>query len=342
MTSEPLLVVAGSIHYDHVLRLPHLPVANDRLRVLATTLAPGGMGGNVAAIAARLGARVRFAGSFARDDDGESLRDDLIRDGVDVQFAGTHDGPSGRGLVLVGTGGQRAILSGSVSSVDLERAPGRRSDPTGQTARQGRRDARDHASVFTEPFRDPGLFDGAVAGFACPGNFAPMLLPLVPDGLPLFIDVETGHFDDLAAEAVDEVLRRATVVYVNGPNAERLADRLTGGAVEALAARVGNILAVTRGAAGCRIRANGETWDVPGIGVDEVDTTGAGDSFAAAFTVAHLRGMPPEQAGRFANVVAGLSTRALGSRSGVPGRDVVETTWRASNGQPPRSGVGRS
>ena len=325
MDSEPLLIVAGSIHYDQLLRLPRLPSPNDRLSALASTLAPGGMGGNVAAIAGRLGARVRFAGSFADDDDGRSLREDLVRDGVEVRHAGSHAGPSWRGLVLVGAGGDRAIISGSASSREVERAPGQWS---GRVARRApRRDAPGHAALLAAPLRSPGLFDGAVVGFACPGAFAALLLPRVPAAVPLFLDIETGHFDDLTDGAVRVILRRATVVYANEDNAGRLAERLTGGSVAALAALVGEVLVVTRGPAGCRVLRAGEAWDIPGVIVEVVDTTGAGDSFAAAFTVAWLRGMGPAWAGRFANLVAGLSVRSLGSRCGVPERAAIESIW---------------
>ena len=185
-----------------------------------------------------------------------------------------------------------------------------------------RRRDRDHqASIFAAPLRDPGLFAGGAAGFACPGAFASTSLPHVPDGVPVFIDIETGHLDALAVVAVVAILRRTTVVYANAGNAQGLADRLAGGSVAALA---GGALVVTHGAAGCRVHHARRTWDVPGITVETVDTTGAGDSFAAAFTVAWLRGHGPETAGRFANVVAALSTRTLGFRDGVPDRVTLD------------------
>ncbi len=325
MDREPLIVVAGSVHYDHLLRLPRLPRTNDRLSAVASALAPGGMGGNVAAIAGRLGARVRFAGSFADDDDGQALREDLVRDGVDVRFAGLHDGPSWRGFVLVGADGDRAIVSGSPPAGELERSVGQWPGQT--TRRVSRRSAPDYAAVFAAPFRRPGLFDRDSAGFVCPGSFAPLLLPLAPESVPLFMDVETGHFDAVPDDAVVATLRRAAVVFVNEGNARTLAERLTGGSVAGLAGLVGDVLVVTLGAAGCQVHRAGQVWEIPGIMVEVVDTTGSGDAFAAAFTVAWLRGLGPERSGSFANLVAGLSTRCLGSRCGVPDRAAVEAAW---------------
>ena len=42
----------------------------------------------------------------------------------------------------------------------------------------------------------------------------------------------------------------------------------------------GKIVVLKRGAAGCRIYASGQEIDVPGFKVEDVDPTGAGDSFA--------------------------------------------------------------
>lgn len=333
MGSEPRLVVSGSVHYDHLLRVPRLPGANDRLTVIESRLAPGGMGGNVAAIAARLGARVRFAGSFARDADGAALREDLVRDGVDVGFATTRDGPSWRGLILVGAGGERAIVAGAASVRDDVRAPGQWpglpmvAEPA--LARPAGR--RELTALMSAPLRVAGVFDGA-EGFACPSNFAALAIPWLPDGLPLFIDVETGHLDDLGDDGVLATLGRASVVYANERNAGDLAGRLTGGSVAALATRTGAVLVETLGASGCRIHAAGTARHIPGVPAEVVDTTGAGDCFAAAFTVAWLRGSDADEAGRFANRVAALSTRALGSRAGVPGQ--AETGLTPPVGKP--------
>lgn len=41
MDDEPLIVVAGSIHHDHLLRLPRLPVVGDREAAVGSSLVPG-------------------------------------------------------------------------------------------------------------------------------------------------------------------------------------------------------------------------------------------------------------------------------------------------------------
>ena len=72
--------------------------------------------------------------------------------------------------------------------------------------------------------------------------------------------------------------------------------------------RPGQVVVTTLGERGVRI--GGEI--VPAPRVDEVDPTGAGDTFAAAFTVAILRGAEPVEAARAAVPVAAEAVTRLG------------------------------
>lgn len=320
-TTEPTIVVTGGIHYDTMLRLPRLPRPNDRINVEGMTLAPGGMGGNVAATFARLGGRVRFAGAFACDEDGIALRRDLELDGVDCSFASTRDGGGWRGFILVGEEGQRAIIGGWPPAQELERAPGRPpglEEPTRYPRWKGLGD------LLRGMIDKPGLFDPPVQGFSLPSNFAVPLLSSIPVELPIFIDVETGHFEGLEASKIWEVLCRASLVFGNEVNLNQLASRLGVGDVATLAEMIGGITVQTCGDRGCAIYHNGSIAPVAGFAVNPIDTTGAGDSFAASFTLGYLRGWDLERAARYANAVAALSTTGLGSRAGVPCVDGVE------------------
>lgn len=49
-----------------------------------------------------------------------------------------------------------------------------------------------------------------------------------------------------------------------------------------------------------------------------IDTTGAGDSFDAAYMIGVSKGWSPKKCGAFANTVAGLNCEKLGATSGVP------------------------
>ena len=54
-----------------------------------------------------------------------------------------------------------------------------------------------------------------------------------------------------------------------------------------------------------------------------VDTVGAGDAFAGAFTVASASGMPLEEAIHFANAAGAVATQGRGAQTSTPGRDAI-------------------
>ncbi len=63
---------------------------------------------------------------------------------------------------------------------------------------------------------------------------------------------------------------------------------------------------------------NGQIKVMPGIKVDAVDTTGAGDIFHAAFAYALGQNYDLERAITFANIAAGISTTKVGVHNSVP------------------------
>ncbi len=68
---------------------------------------------------------------------------------------------------------------------------------------------------------------------------------------------------------------------------------------------------------GCVYEINGHFKKVPGIKMDAIDTTGAGDIFHGAFTYAISKKFPLEEALKFSNIVAGLSVTRLGSKNSM-------------------------
>ncbi|MEO1266192.1 MAG: PfkB family carbohydrate kinase, partial [Pseudomonadota bacterium] len=64
---------------------------------------------------------------------------------------------------------------------------------------------------------------------------------------------------------------------------------------------------------------------VPAFDVATVDTTGAGDAFHGAFTLALSEGQAIRHCAQFAAAVAALKCQRLGARAGLPVRAEVET-----------------
>ena len=118
-----------------------------------------------------------------------------------------------------------------------------------------------------------------------------------------------------AAEIDVTVLQRAELVVVNETEAEWY-----GGSLKACDGYV----ATTRGAGVATLERKGEVIaEASPPSVEAVDTTGAGDTFTAALTVALVEGQEPDAALRFACTAGALSATAMGAQPSLPTRSAV-------------------
>jgi ribokinase len=135
-------------------------------------------------------------------------------------------------------------------------------------------------------------------------------LDCVPDETMLYATAGDAEARALAGAALPERLTTARALLVNAREARLLAGvEDPADAARALAARVPRVV-VTLGPDGALSAAGDELIAVPGVdGIDAVDTTGAGDLFAAAFIWSDRSGATPEDCLRWACLAAALSVR---------------------------------
>lgn len=113
-----------------------------------------------------------------------------------------------------------------------------------------------------------------------------------------------------------ELIRRADLVVVNETEALYYGDTLLSGS---------GMVAETFGARGARLRRDGHVLaEARPPTVDAVDTTGAGDAFTAALTVALVEGSDPEAALAFACAAGALAASTAGAQPSLPHREAVE------------------
>jgi sugar/nucleoside kinase (ribokinase family) len=149
-----------------------------------------------------------------------------------------------------------------------------------------------------------------------PADFRPSLLGLTPQGWMRAWD-EQGLVRPCAWQAAETALSNAGAVAFSVEDVgsdEELIEHY---------AHSGRLLAVTEGIAGSRVFWHGDSRRFRAPKVDEVDATGAGDIFAAAFFVRLLNTRDPWEAARFANQVAANSVKRPGM-AGVPTYDEVQ------------------
>lgn len=119
-----------------------------------------------------------------------------------------------------------------------------------------------------------------------------------------------------AMDVPDALIERADLLVVNETEAAFYGDRL---------GRCGACVAVTHGARGAELVRNGEVVaHATPPAVTAVDTTGAGDTFTAALTLALAQARAPLSALTFACAAAALATTRHGAQPSLPYREEVE------------------
>lgn len=126
----------------------------------------------------------------------------------------------------------------------------------------------------------------------------------------------TGKVSPKVWERAEFLLPRADVLVISE---EDIGDNLR---LIELYVRLARIVVVTNGWKGSTVYANGECRQLPPRSAREVDPTGAGDVYAAAYLISLHEQGDPFVAARFANVVASFSVEAPGV-DGIPTRQQV-------------------
>jgi len=130
------------------------------------------------------------------------------------------------------------------------------------------------------------------------------------------------HFKD-PREHIFRVLKDTDIFLPSISEAEFITGEKGERAFEAILELGPSIIGITRGAEGATILTKDGTFSAPSYKVDVVDTTGAGDAFAAGLITGLLTDMPLEKIVYFANAVSALKITRKGAMN-VPERKEVE------------------
>jgi len=133
---------------------------------------------------------------------------------------------------------------------------------------------------------------------------------------------ELWHFKD-PREHIFRVLKDTDIFLPSISEAEFITGEKGERAFEAILELGPSIIGITRGAEGATILTKDGTFSAPSYKVEVVDTTGAGDAFAAGLITGLLTNLPLEKIVYFANAVSALKITRKGAMN-VPERKEVE------------------
>lgn len=184
------------------------------------------------------------------------------------------------------------------------------------------------------PLNPSGLVGELPAARAASVSLTKDRLPWVAEakanGTLVFADVGWDDTDEWPAEALS-TLADCHAFVPNAVEAMRYSRASTPLAALGHLSGLVPVVVITRGPDGTLAHdaLTDETIDVPGVPLEALDPTGAGDVFTAGLVLGTLNGWPLGQRLAFANLIGGLSVQHFGGSLSAPGWGDIADWWRA-------------
>lgn len=292
------VVGVGALNWDRLYRVDRFAAPGEEIVIKDIKEEAGGSAANTIAGLGRLGVECGFLGKIGNDEEGNSILTAFEKEGVDTQGIAKVEGRTGSVFAFVDDTGERIMyVNPGVNDtllpkdINIDHMTSARflhvSSFAGETS-------IDTIKKIPEIKGRAGL--SFAPGFLC-WRGLDFLMPLLKDCGILFLNErEANALTAAPPPRAGEILRDIGVGTV----------------------------VVTLGERGCLVIDEEGVHDVEGIKARAVDTTGAGDAFAAGFLFGVLKGFHSPASGRLGNFVASRCVEHVGARKGLPKIEAVE------------------
>ena len=300
MVGRPRLVAVGHVLIDLRFMVDRFPEPDEEAVILSESRGVGGSAANVAIAARRLGVESYVIAKIGLDSFARVAVDNLLKEKVDIsglRISPTH--PTGFSVVVRDSQGRILIYGFKGAAEKLE----------------------------------PGEIDPSILGKADYIHIASLKLSttlhVVKTARSLGVKISWDPGRVLASKGLRElgdIVRKVDIVLAN----EREARLMTGEAdYRSAASRIiglGPMLVIIkRGEKGVYAVGRSMELEIPAYPPEKVvDTTGAGDTFAAGLLSSIMRGYSLEDSIRYAAVAAAIKVSRLGSHAAPTDREVEE------------------
>lgn len=256
----------------------------------------GGSAGNTCAVAAALGARVGYLGKVADDGLGKVFAHDIRAAGVRFPTAPLAGGaPTARCLILVSPDGQRTMNTflGACVTFGPDDVDEAEVASAAITYLEG--------YLFDPPAAQAAFFKASRAAHAAGRRIALTLSDAFCVGR------HRAAFREFVKEETD-------ILFANEAELLSLYETEDFDAALALLRQEVALAAVTRSEKGSVVVAGAERFDIAAVPTKVVDTTGAGDAYAAGFLAGLAHGKTLPECGRWGSVAAAEAISHFGAR----------------------------
>lgn len=297
------IAVVGSINMDMCFSTERMPKKGETLLGSDLHYSFGGKGANQAVAMARLGAQVWMFGCVGNDSNGKAVLDNLQKQGVHTEYVQTlKDVPTGLAIITIAEKDNMIVV-----------VPGA-NERMGMTYAQQVCTKLDDFDIVALQHEIPLETVKYVIEYCVAKDIKVMLNPAP------------------AAQVSEELVKKVTYLTPNEHETKIIFGEEVD--IDALLLHYPEKLVITRGSKGVRAATkDGKIFNVPACKVRVMDTTGAGDTFQGAFCVRIAEGDTLEDAIRFANTAAGISTERMGAQSGMPTEREVRLRMKPSSAE---------
>jgi len=281
----------GALNYDRLFEVERFPVPGAHMPILSLSEAPGGSAANTVAVLAGLGAKTGFLGAVGGDLEADVLLSDFRRRRVDASRIQEVKGRTGQVVIFFDEDGERTIYPYPSAN-----------------------------SRFRLGKDDVGYASGAqfVHLSAFVGEKQRIMQNRLVEKLPTQTSVSFAPgslYSRMGAAAHSGLLSRTKILFVNEAELKALSGAAGRRGCLKLNKLGVEVVAVTLGGGGCFVYTNKECFSVPALKAKVVDTTGAGDAFAAGFLWGLLENKPLNVCGKLGNRQAAKCIGKIGART---------------------------
>ena len=286
----------GALNYDVLYVVERIAKGGEEVGIIDVKKAPGGSAANTIVALARLGVDVGFVGIVGNDEEGEIILEEFRKERVETKLR-KEEGYTGAAIAFVDARGERAlyILPGvndrlCIEDLGIDRGFIDRAKFL-HTSSFVSKEQLEMQCELTRRVKSKLSFS---PGMLCFNYKLEDLVELIERSEVIFLSIR--EFKSL----------------LKGEDYEKGAELLLDAGAR--------IVCVTLGGKGCYVAdsSTGESHLIDAYPTGVVDTTGAGDAFAAGFLFGLLRDKGLYESGKTGNLVASFCIREYGGRKGLP------------------------
>ena len=272
----------GPALVDHIHKIESYPPPGGHAIVRSSTIMPGGAAGNVISALSQFGVECRFYTTLGEDEDAKLYLEEMEKSGVDVRYTISH-AETGKCHIYVDEQGERTFFVHPNAAGRINLAI-------------SNEELEEVKYLYLDPFPADESFEFHL-DIAKRGKKVGCEVMINP-GFP---------YTSLGLNTLAKILDYCDLVFMSKDEAKNIP-------VKEIQNRV-KLLVITLGKDGSMAFAGEDEYFAEAFDANAIDTTGAGDAFAAGFIYAYMKGFDVGICLKAGNFVASKNVQYLGARN---------------------------